>query len=666
MTEDGDSRWRARPVLAGAVRLALVLIPLAASGLAVLAVDRLAPAQPDPAWAWLALAMSAAVVTGVAVERALRRLTPLPVLLRLDLLFPGAAPSRYQVARDAVLRSQERLEQTPSGTAEQVLRLIGALGAHDRRTRGHCERVRVLTDLLAIEMRLGDADRDRLRWAALLHDLGKLDVPTAVLNKPSRLTAGEFDAVKAHPSVGAELAAPLLPWLGEWGLGIAEHHEKYDGTGYPAGLAGAAISRAGRMVGLVDAFETMTAARTYKKAMATAAARAELAACSGTHFDPVCVRAFLAVPLPRLLWAMGPVSFALQVPFLRMLAEAGRLGASAGAAAGPAAAGAAGAAVIAVTGLGAVPGGAPALGGPGGSGPLALGVSAPAEVSLPLAGLRAASAEAPVVAGPPTGLEPVVSEPIVSAPSAVEPVVGPPTGLEPVPAVETPVVMEPAVTGPVLVGPLVPLPVVDAPLPDLSGEPLLPGIDQAPVVVPELGPVVEPIVDTVVPVVGPVVEPVSEVLDPVLAPVVEPVVDPVLDPVLAVVDPVIGVLDPVLDPAVEVVDPVLDPVLDTVDPVLDVLTPVVETIDPVIGLLDPVVDTVDTALPLDEVVEPVLGAVDPVVDIVETSLPLEPVIEPAVDTVVPVVDTVVPVVDTVVPVVETTTSTLPLGGLLGG
>lgn len=620
MTQPPEQRWRARPVLAGMVRTALLLVPLAASGLAVLVVDRVAPADPDPAWLWLAAAMSAAVLTGVVVERAVRRLTPLPILLRLDLLFPGTAPSRYRVARDAVTRSQERLERTPSGTAEQVMRLIAALGAHDRRTRGHCERVRVLTDLLAVEMRLGAADRDRLRWAALLHDLGKLDVPTGVLNKPSRLTAGEFDAVKAHPAVGAALAAPLLPWLGEWGLGIVEHHEKYDGSGYPAGLAGSGISRAGRMVGLVDAFETMTAARTYKKAMATAAARTELALCSGTHFDPVCVRAFLSVPLPRLLWAMGPVSFAMQVPFLRMLAEAGRLGASAGAAAGPTAAGVAGAAAIAVTGLGGLPTGLPPAGVGGASESLALGVgagvAAPAELAVPLAAVRAVSAEVPMlpvtvplVVGPPTGMEPLPVElgpvelgPAPAAPVATGPVVvGPPTGIEPLP--------EPLAVGPVSVGPVAVGPVVVGP--PTGVDPLPEPLDPVEVDPVAIDPVV---VDPVV--VGPVV--------------VGPLVPGATSPV---VEPVVGILDPV-------VDPVVDPVLHAVDPVLDpVLTPVVETVDPVL-----------------DAVGPVLGILDPVVDTVDTALPLEPVVETVAEPVIGILD----------PVVGTVTGTLPLGGLLGG
>jgi hypothetical protein len=156
-----------------------------------------------------------------------------------------------------------------------------------------------------------------------LHDIGKLEIAGAVLNKPGALDADEWDLIRAHPLDGARIAAPLMAWLGEWSGGIPEHHERYDGTGYPLGLAGTGISRAGRMVAVIDAFETMTASRSYKQPMNTRAARAELARCAGTHFDPLAVRAFLNISLPRLLWAMGPLALLVHLPFLRSLETAG-------------------------------------------------------------------------------------------------------------------------------------------------------------------------------------------------------------------------------------------------------------------------------------------------------------------------------------------------------
>ena len=124
---------------------------------------------------------------------------PLALLLRLSLVFPDAAPSRFKMARGngnvRVLESriqdakQAGLDDDPARAAAQILSLVAALSRHDRKTRGHSERVRAFTDLIVDELDLPDASRDRIRWAALLHDIGKLHVPSRVLNKPGKPTA---------------------------------------------------------------------------------------------------------------------------------------------------------------------------------------------------------------------------------------------------------------------------------------------------------------------------------------------------------------------------------------------------------------------------------------------------------------------------------------------
>jgi putative nucleotidyltransferase with HDIG domain len=217
------------------------------------------------------------------------------------------------------------------------------LAAHDSRTRGHCERVRVYNDLLAEQLGLSRADRDRLRWAALIHDIGKLKVSHRLLNKPGQPTVEEWAILRAHPARGAEIVAPLGQWLGPWAKAIEQHHERWDGTGYPRGLTGVDINLGARIVAVADAFEVMTSLRPYGRPVTADSARAELAACAGTHFDPLVVRAFLDISIGPLRRAMGLALLLAQVPLLGRspkLSEAARRN-------GPAAVGAATAVAVA-------------------------------------------------------------------------------------------------------------------------------------------------------------------------------------------------------------------------------------------------------------------------------------------------------------------------------
>ncbi len=322
-----EGQWRARPWLAALLRLLMVGVPVLAGTVAARLVGPHLGAGASR-WLHVAIVLAVAVAVSVAVSRLTNRLMPLAMLLRMTMIFPDQAPSRLKVARrttsmgdiNARLTSP-RLEEQDAATT--MLALVTALGRHDRHTRGHSERVRLFCDLLARELKLSAADTGRLRWAALVHDIGKLHIPVAVLNKPGKLNEREWELIRQHPGAGAALAAPLQEWLGPWFAGIAEHHERYDGTGYPKGLAAGAISPAGRAVAVVDAFETMTASRSYKSARSTLSARAELTRCAGSHFDPVMVRAFLGIALPRLLWSVGPLAFIVNVPFLQWLGEGG-------------------------------------------------------------------------------------------------------------------------------------------------------------------------------------------------------------------------------------------------------------------------------------------------------------------------------------------------------
>lgn len=344
-------RWRGRPVLSASLRLFIVLAPIgAAFGASVLCANGLPHADGglELAINWI-VTLLASTASLLGVDRAARRLLPLAVLLQLSLAFPKEAPSRFRIARRALnLRDlQARVETArregvntePIQAASDMLALIAAVESHDRATRGHSERVRVLTDLVSEEMRLSPRDRDRLRWAALLHDVGKIAVPAKILNKPGKLTREEWEHIHRHPRVGSRLIAPLRAWLGEWAAAVEEHHERWDGKGYPQGLAGERISLGGRIVAVTDAYETMTGARSYRRPMSPAAAREELVACTGDQFDPHVVRAFLQISVKRLGLATGPLAWLAQVPVLMGLGSA--VGAVGQSISGAAAAGAA-------------------------------------------------------------------------------------------------------------------------------------------------------------------------------------------------------------------------------------------------------------------------------------------------------------------------------------
>ncbi len=328
--EPQGERWQGRPVVAGLLRLLVLALPVACAVVASLLFERAwhRPHATGGAVVWWAATVAVATGTATLVERLARRLLPLAALLRMTLLFPDLAPSRFKVARSAA--SPRRLQELAaadgderSTSAAQVLALLTQLSRHDRHTRGHSERVKVFSDLIAEQLGVEGLDRDKLRWGSLLHDIGKISVPAVILNKPGRPSAAEWAILQGHPEAGERLAGPLFDWLGEWAGGITEHHERYDGAGYPHGLSGDRLTLAGRIVAVADSYETMTAARAYKKPMAVAAARQELAECAGKQFDPTVVRAFLLVGLSKTSRALGLWSWLVHLPFATRLETVG-------------------------------------------------------------------------------------------------------------------------------------------------------------------------------------------------------------------------------------------------------------------------------------------------------------------------------------------------------
>ncbi|WP_182112167.1 HD domain-containing phosphohydrolase [Actinotalea sp. JY-7876] len=318
--------WRPRPVLAAAVRTATYGAPvLVTLGFGAAAVRWFPPSRLglDP-WLWLLLEVLCATALVMGTGAALRRLLPLSALLRLTAYFPDRAPSRLAVARRTY--SPAALETgtlaAPGDHARLLLDLVRRLDAHDRTTFRHSERVQAYSALIGERLGLSRDDLARLAWAALLHDVGKLAVPVPVLTKAGRPDDAEWATLAEHPARGGHLVASLAPWLGSWTDAVAQHHERWDGAGYPTRLAGTQISLAARIVAVADAFDVITSARPYKKPLSAAAARAELTRCAGTQFDPAVVRALLAVGLVRLRLVAGPVSALAALPGLRAVPDA--------------------------------------------------------------------------------------------------------------------------------------------------------------------------------------------------------------------------------------------------------------------------------------------------------------------------------------------------------
>jgi HD-GYP domain-containing protein (c-di-GMP phosphodiesterase class II) len=316
----GNRTWRARPVATVLVKGLILLVPIAAGTLAGFVV---ADALPVPAGtpakvAWSLVVLGTSTLTLIGVERLTRRLAPLALLLRLSLVFPDQAPKRFGLALRAIRPGRAAVD-ADEPAAGASLALLASLLAHDRRTRGHSERVAAYARMICDGLGLSDEERDRITWGALLHDIGKLEVPTRILNKPGKLDEAEWRIMARHPAFGAALVDPLRPWLGDALTAVDGHHERFDGTGYPYRRRSGDLPLAARVVALADAFEVMTAARSYKAPMSVAAGRAEVAACAGGHFDPQVARAFLGLSVPQLWRVAGPLAWLAQVPLIGLV-----------------------------------------------------------------------------------------------------------------------------------------------------------------------------------------------------------------------------------------------------------------------------------------------------------------------------------------------------------
>jgi hypothetical protein len=323
-------QWQRRSVLALLLRSAIVLAPLAvAIVLGLIAGSSIDGAGISAELVRVGLAGVVSVLAFVLMERLGRRFLPLAMLLKLTLVFPDHAPSRFAVAlRSTSIKKLQQWARTtqhddgPAALIEKVVTLAAALNTHDRRTRGHSDRSRAMAELIAVEMGLSETEVNEVRWGAFLHDIGKILVPASLLNKPGKPTRSEWETLKRHPGDGGDLVEPLRGFLGSGVEAVSGHHENFDGSGYPQGLAGADIALSARIVSVADAFEVMTAVRSYTKPMKVSDARKELARHSGSQFDPAVVRALFNVSLGRLHWSMGLAAWAAELPFLGVVPRA--------------------------------------------------------------------------------------------------------------------------------------------------------------------------------------------------------------------------------------------------------------------------------------------------------------------------------------------------------
>jgi len=180
----------------------------------------------------------------------------------------------------------------PPAVVETVTSLAFAIDAKDHYTQGHSQKVSAYSVMIAQALGVGSSEVEEIRLAGLLHDIGKVGIPEAILNKSGPLDASEWETMKTHTDLGARILEPLKPMVRIREM-VRHHHEFYDGTGYPLRLEGENIPHGARVIAIADAYDTITSERTYKKARTPEDAFAELERCAANQFDPEIVRVFI-------------------------------------------------------------------------------------------------------------------------------------------------------------------------------------------------------------------------------------------------------------------------------------------------------------------------------------------------------------------------------------
>lgn len=180
----------------------------------------------------------------------------------------------------------------PPAVVETVTSLALAIDAKDHYTQGHSQKVSAYAVMIAQALEMDQAEVEEIRLAGLLHDIGKVGIPEPILNKSGPLDASEWETMKSHTELGAKILEPLEA-MNKIRLMVRHHHEFFDGTGYPDRLEGEQIPHGARLIAIADAYDTITSARTYKKARTPEDAFGELERCAANQFDPELVRVFI-------------------------------------------------------------------------------------------------------------------------------------------------------------------------------------------------------------------------------------------------------------------------------------------------------------------------------------------------------------------------------------
>ncbi len=189
----------------------------------------------------------------------------------------------------AYRKRQKEIERL---SIEVTTALSQTIDAKDKYTKGHSNRVAKYSRMLAQALGEDEKTQENIYYVALLHDIGKIGVPNAIINKPGKLTDEEYEIIKTHPVIGSDILKTISS-MPEISIGARSHHERYDGKGYPDGLAGENIPWIARIIGVADAYDAMTSNRSYRQYLPQDVVKAEIEKCRGIQFDPRVADAML-------------------------------------------------------------------------------------------------------------------------------------------------------------------------------------------------------------------------------------------------------------------------------------------------------------------------------------------------------------------------------------